>query len=124
MVQPLPFFTVNEPKFVETIFEAIEPSNVDLILSITLHSVYFKIGGEYLFKKFLTRYGIFFLDVPIYFTKEIDELANHMPDDSILLFIDANYTQQMRHYLDAYHTGRFVTVFFHSTFKLSQKLSR
>ena len=105
-------FTVNDPAFAETIFKTIEPADVDLVLSITLHSVYFKIDGEYLFAKIPTRYGIFFLDAPIYFTKEIDELANYMPDDSLLLFIDANHTKQMRHYLDTHHAGKFVTAFF------------
>lgn len=105
-------FSVNDSKFAETIFETIEPANVDLVLSITLHSIYFKIDGEYLFTKIPTRYGIFFLDTPIYFTKEIDDLTDFMPDDSLLLFIDANHTKQMRHYLDTQHAGKFVTAFF------------
>jgi hypothetical protein len=105
-------FTVNNPQFAETLFERIESSKVDFILSITLHSIYFKIDGDYLFKKIPTKYGIFFLDAPIYFTKEIGELAQYMPDDSILFFVDSNHTKQMRQYLDSYHSGKFVTAFF------------
>lgn len=105
-------FTVNDPGVAETLFEASQSSNVDFILSITLHSIYFRVDGDYLFKKISTRYGIFFLDAPIYFTKEINELAQHMPDDSILLFIDANHAQQTRQYLDRHHSGKFITAFF------------
>ena len=105
-------FTVNDPAFAESIFEISDTKKVDLVLSITLHSVYFKIDGEYLFKKIPSRYGIFFLDAPIYFTKEIDDLAQHMPDDTLLLFIDATHTKQMRQYLDTRHFGKFATVFF------------
>jgi hypothetical protein len=105
-------FTVNDPGFAETFHEAIESSDVDFILSITLHSIYFKVDGDYLFKKISTRYGVFFLDAPIYFTKEINELAQHMPDDSILFFIDSNHAKQMRKYLDAHHSGKLITAFF------------
>ena len=105
-------FTVNDPSFAETIFSKANSKKIDLVLSITLHSLYFKIDGEYLFQKIPSRYGIFFLDAPIYFTKEIDDLAQHMPDDTLLLFIDATHTKQMRQYLDAQQSGKFLTVFF------------
>ena len=35
-----------------------------------------------------------------------------MPDDTLLLFIDAIHAKQMRRYLDAKHSGKYETVFF------------